>query len=149
MKTKSKSQRRKSEAGFSLTEVMVAVFIMGLLATVVIMNTGAFVGEGRATRAKADVMTYANAIEDFNRRFGRYPTAQEGLESLKTPPSGVDAASYPAGGFIRKIENDPWGNPYQYRFPAQQNAYGFDVFSLGSDGQEGGEGDAADIGNWN
>lgn len=139
---------RRKDAGFSLTEVMVAVFIMGLLATVVIMNTGAFIGEGRSTRARSDVSTYTNALEEFYRVFGRYPTTQEGLSALKTAPSGVDATRYPPGGFVRKLEDDPWGKPYQYRFPAERNTYGYDIFSFGADGEAGGEGDAADIGNW-
>lgn len=145
---KEQRKRRRKDAGFSLTEVMIAVFIIGLLSTAAIIYAAPFFGQGNITRAKADISTYSQALQAFNGTFGRLPTTDEGLQALKTAPASIDPAMYPPGGFIQKIENDPWGRPYVYRFPAERNAYGFDLYSLGSDGQEGGEGDAADIGNW-
>ena len=81
-------------------------------------------------------------------RIGRSPLdSSQGLESLKTNPGNLrNPSKYPTGGYINKIPVDPWGNNYVYNFPGQYGEY--DIVSLGADGQPGGEGENADIGNW-
>ena len=77
-----------------------------------------------------------------------YPATAQGLDALVKAPAGLARPErYRPGGYIRRLPADPWGNPYQYRYPGQHGR--FDVYSLGADGQEGGEGENADLGNWN
>jgi general secretion pathway protein G len=80
----------------------------------------------------------------------RYPTAEEGLKVLVDPPAGAEAGAEQKwrGPYIKQLRNDPWGNPYQYSFPGIHHPTSFDLWSRGADGQDGGEGAAADIGNW-
>jgi general secretion pathway protein G len=76
----------------------------------------------------------------------RYPTSEEGLKVLVEAPSGEDKKW--RGPYITQLRSDPWGNSYQYRFPGTHHANGYDLWSRGADGQDGGEGQGADIGNW-
>jgi general secretion pathway protein G len=78
----------------------------------------------------------------------RYPTSEQGLDALVNEPD--DARSYPQGGYLqkRRVPEDPWGNPYEYEQPGQNNSHSFDLWSYGADGKPGGEGVDADIGNW-
>jgi general secretion pathway protein G len=144
--------RRKTnisrEAGFSLVELMVVVFIMGLLATLIILNVAPVGEQSRISKARADIASLESALEQYNLDMYTYPSQQQGLEALRTPPQGVDTTLYRPGGYIRRIQNDPWGNPYQYVVPGQRSGGRYDVFSFGADGQLGGEGPDADIGNW-
>jgi general secretion pathway protein G len=132
-----------SEDGFSLVELLVVIVIIGLLATVVMINVLPSQDKAMQSKAKADIATLGQAIEMYRLNTLRYPDASEGLNALlgatSTAPGGT-------GGYIRKLPKDPWGKDYQYRQPGQHGA--FDVYSFGSDGTEGGEGDAADIGSW-
>jgi len=77
----------------------------------------------------------------------RYPTPDEGLKVLVDPPANDDSKKW-RGPYIKQLRNDPWGNPYQYAFPGTHHPTSFDLWSRGSDGAEGGEGEAADLGNW-
>lgn len=132
-----------SEDGFSLVELLVVIVIIGLLATVVMINVLPSQDKAMQSKAKADIATLSQAIEMYRLNTLRYPDASEGLNALL---SGAGNAPGGTGGYIRKLPKDPWGNAYLYRQPGQHGA--FDVYSLGSDGAEGGEGDAADIGSW-
>jgi general secretion pathway protein G len=76
----------------------------------------------------------------------RYPTTEEGLKVLVEPPNG-DEKKW-RGPYVKQVRNDPWGNPYQYRSPGLHHTSSFDLWSRGADGADGGEGQAADIGNW-
>ncbi|ABI77341.1 general secretion pathway protein G [Hyphomonas neptunium ATCC 15444] len=139
---------RRSEAGFSLVELMVVVFIMGLLATLIIVNVAPVGDRSRVTKAQADISNLENALEQYSLDLYSYPSTDQGLAALSSPPAGVDATLYRPGGYIRRVQEDPWGNPYQYTFPGTRSGGRFDVFSFGADGQPGGEGNDADIGNW-
>jgi len=133
-------QNRRRDAGFTLVEVMVVIVIIGLLATVVMINVLPSQDRAMREKARADIAVLEQAVETYRLETLRFPTAAEGLQALVTPPAGRD------GGYIRRLPADPWGNPYQYAFPGTQGR--FDIYSFGADGVKGGEGNNADIGNW-
>ncbi|MDM7984395.1 MAG: type II secretion system major pseudopilin GspG [Maricaulis sp.] len=133
-----------SEAGFSLTEIMISVVIMGLLGTVVVLNVLPLREQASVQKARADIATLEQALDAYRLDMRRYPTVEEGLDALVNAPR--DAENYREGGYIRRLPNDPWDNPYQYVYPGENGV--FDIYSLGADGREGGEDNDADIGNW-
>jgi general secretion pathway protein G len=143
-----RAPKRKSEAGFSLVELMVTVFIMGLLATLIIINVAPVGERSRITKARADIANLENALEQYSLDLYTYPTQEQGLAALAAPPPGVDMGLYRPGGYIRRVQNDPWGNPYQYIIPGTRSGGRYDLFSFGADGRPGGEGPDGDIGNW-
>lgn len=139
--------RRKEEKGFTLVELMVVIVILGLLATVVMINV--LPSQDRAMRGKArtDVSVLEQALESYRLENLTYPTTEQGLAALSAAPAGLDHPErYREGGYIRRLPKDPWGNPYQYASPGEHGR--IDVYSFGADGKKGGEGDDADIGNW-
>jgi general secretion pathway protein G len=142
-----RKRRERREEGFTLVELMVVVVIIGLLATVVVLNVLPSQDRARIEKARADIGRIEQALEMFRLDMGRYPTTDEGLDALVLPPSDPRlSANYPDGGYINRLPDDPWGGPYQYLFPGEHGR--FDVFTLGADGRPGGDGPAADIGNW-
>jgi general secretion pathway protein G len=114
---------------------MVVIVIIGLLATVVVINVMPAQDTARMRKAEADIATLEQGIEMYRLNRMNYPSGGDGLQALV------------AEGFIKRLPEDPWGNPYRYAAPGRNGA-GFDVYSYGADGREGGEGDDADIGNW-
>jgi general secretion pathway protein G len=134
-------------AGFTLIELMVVIVIIGLLATVVMLNVLPSQDRAMVEKARADISTLEQAVETYRLDNLTYPTAQDGLQALVAqPPSLTRPERYRQGGYIRRLPLDPWGNPYRYAYPGRQGV--FDVFSLGADGKEGGERNDSDIGNW-
>ena len=129
------SRKREREQGFTLVELMVVIVIIGLLATVVVINVLPAQDTARLRKAQADVALLEQGAEMYRLSKLNYPPAGEGLQALVT------------GGFVKRLPDDPWGNPYQYAVPGR-NGQPFDIFSTGADGRPGGEGDDADIGNW-
>lgn len=100
-------------------------------------------------KARADVATLEQAVETYRLDNLVFPTTEQGLQALVAPPVGLaQPERYRQGGYVRRLPEDPWGNPYQYRQPSAHGGQ-FDVWSWGADGREGGEGNDADIGNWN
>ncbi|MEQ9315403.1 MAG: type II secretion system major pseudopilin GspG, partial [Henriciella sp.] len=100
--------------------------------------------------ARTNVAALTNALEQYSLDMYDYPTTQQGLEALVTEPADANnAGSYRRGGYIQKLPLDPWGRPFVYERPAQRSDKAYDLYSLGADGQEGGEDENADIGNWN
>ena len=98
-------------------------------------------------KARADVSVLEQALESYRLDNFSFPTTEQGLSALVTPPAGLTQVDrYREGGYIRRLPKDPWGNDYQYRAPGAHGA--IDVYSFGADGREGGEGKDADIGNW-
>lgn len=143
------TDRQDGEDGFSLTEIMVAVFIMGLLATVVVVNVLPMRDRAMQQKVVDDIQKLESALYDYNLAMRSFPTQSQGLSALISAPSGSnDAASFPEGGFLLRsqLPKDPWGNEYEYRNPGEHGR--IDVFSYGADGRPGGEGLDADIGNW-
>ncbi|MGQ2989839.1 type II secretion system major pseudopilin GspG [Brevundimonas sp.] len=134
--------------GFTLVELMVVIVIIGLLATIVAINVLPSQDRAMVGKAQADIAVLEQAVETYRLDNLTFPTDQQGLAALKTPPADLaQPARYRQGGYIRRLPKDPWGADYQYR---RQSAHGgaFDIWSFGADGKTGGEGDDADIGNW-
>ena len=147
MHLRQRQRPRPASAGFTLIELMVVIVIIGLLATVVMINVLPSQDRAMAEKARADVSLLEQAIETYRLDNLTYPRAEQGLQALlQAPPGLARPERYRKGGYIRRLPADPWGNPYQYRIPGQSGA--FDVYSFGADGTPGGDADNADIGNW-
>ena len=132
-------RRLFARAGFTLIEIMVVVFILGLLVTLVAPKIIGRTDEARRTKALADIKGIEEALHLFKLDNGFYPTTDQGLQALVTRPS--NARNYSPEGYLDKLPIDPWGNPYVYFSDGQD----YIVKSYGADGQEGGEGKNADI----
>lgn len=135
----------RNDHGFTLVEVMVVMVIIGLLTTFVVLNLLPVQDKAMVEKARADLRQIEQAAEFYRLDMRVYPSELADLQTLPAGKSG--AANYRKGGYIKKLSNDPWGNPYVYIFPGTHGD--FDVLSYGADGQEGGEELAADIVNWN
>jgi general secretion pathway protein G len=138
-----KTSLERSQRGFTLLEIMVVVVIIGLLAAAVVPMYMRQVDTAQINRAKQDLRSIDNALQLYRLDNFRYPSTEDGLEALVRNP-GQDAAPnwHPQ---LPKMPLDPWKNPYLYRYPGQRGE--FDVFTLGADRQEGGEGVNADLSN--
>lgn len=131
--------------GFTLVELMVVIFILGLLTTIVVINVLPSQDRAMVEKARADIATLGQALEMYRLDNLSYPGSSEGLQALTLAPGSLaNAARYRKGGYIKKLPEDPWGRPYQYDYPGRRGS-SFDLYSLGSDGAPGGEEDAADI----
>jgi len=135
---------RAAEQGFTLLEIMVVVVIIGLLAAIVVPNFVGNIDKAAVSRAKQDIRGIETALNLYRLDNFKYPSTSDGLQALVTNPGEAAAPNWKAQ--LRKLPIDPWNHPYQYAYPGQHGE--FDVFSYGADGQEGGEGINADIGNW-
>ena len=122
-------RRRTARGGFSLVEVMVVVVIIGMLAGAVAVGVKSYMSSARVNRARSDIATIVDAVESYALENG-YPGNDRGLEVLPL-----------------KNRTDPWGRPYQYNNPGQENQP-FEVFTFGADGKPGGDGEDADIYSW-
>jgi general secretion pathway protein G len=132
----------RKPAGFTLIEILVVVFIIGLLATIVSVNVIGQTDNARITKAKADLKEIEQGLHLFKLDTGIYPTTNQGLAALVQKPSGgPQLRKYNPEGYIQKIPEDPWGNPYVYLSDGQS----FVLKCLGADGEQGGEGKNADI----
>jgi general secretion pathway protein G len=140
----------KRMAAFTLLELMVVVVILGILAAFVVPRITKRPEDARVTRARVDIASLEQALELYNLDNGSYPTTEQGLLALiEQPQSGQIPENWQEGGYLAKskVPEDPWGNEYQYVSPGVHNR-DFDLYSLGKDGVEGGEGYEADITNW-
>ena len=139
---------RRTAVGFTLVELMVVIVIIGLLATVVMINVMPSQDRAMVEKARADVSVLEQAVETYRLENLVYPRTEHGLDALLRAPAGLARPErYRKGGYVRRLPTDPWGNPYQYRQPGEHGA--FDIYSFGADGVTGGEEDNTDIGNWN
>ena len=143
-----KSRLHRSARGFTLIEIMVVVVIIGLLAAVILPNVFGNVEKAQVSRAKADIQAMETALTMYKLDNFKYPNTDVGLSALSQKPNDPTVRNWREGGYLRRVSNDPWGNPYQYVFPGTRGQ-DYDLYSFGADGQEGGEGANADIGNWN
>ena len=144
--TKKRKGLMKRRSGFTLIEIMVVVVILGLLAALVVPRIGPQVAEAQRTTAQTQIRSLEDALEMYRLHNGFYPSTQQGLDALvKAPTTSPVPKRYAEGGYIKKVPDDPWGNPYIYR-----NDNGrIRIISTGPDGEEGGEGVNADISNEN
>ena len=138
--------RRTRQAGFTLIEIMVVVVILGILAAIVAPNVISRIDDAQINRAKQDVRAIESALHLYRLDNFRYPSTDQGLEALVNRPADPSIRNWREGGYLEKVPMDPWGQQYNYLHPGQ-NAE-FDVWTYGADGQPGGEGIDADIGNW-
>lgn len=139
----------RKQTGFTLIEIMVVVVIIGVLIGLVAPNILGRVDEARVVAAKADIATLDQALEMYKLDNHNYPSTDQGLQALLSKPSGSpEPKNWNPSGYLKKgkLPVDPWGNDYLYLSPGSNGIY--DLYSLGADGREGGEGYAADIGNW-
>ena len=136
---------RVTQAGFTLIELMVVLVIIGVLAALIVPNVLDRADDARATAARTDVNNLMQALKLYKLDNQRYPTTEQGLQSLVAKPSASPAPPN-WKPYLDKLPNDPWGRPYQYLSPGVKGE--IDVMSLGADGQPGGDGKNADIGSW-
>lgn len=139
-------QTIRQQRGFTLIEVMVVVVILGVLLSLVVPRIMDNPGKARVIKAKADIRQISTTLNRYRLDNYRYPSTEQGLQALITKPSGEpEPKNWQQGGYMDKLPQDPWGNPYQYLQPGQKGEY--DIFSYGRDGTIGGEGEDADISN--
>jgi len=140
-------QRRSCAHGFTLIEIMVVVVIMGVLAALLVPRLMGRTDDARIIAAKQDIATLMQALKLYRLDNQRYPTNEQGLQALISKPSGGPAPpNWKAGGYLDRLNKDPWGNPYEYRSPGSHGEV--DLYSYGADGKPGGTGNDADIGSW-
>ena len=132
--------KSKKSKGFTLIEIMVVVVIIGLLATMILPRVLGRQEEAFVAKAKSDIRALTSALKLYKLDNFKYPSTSDGLEVLVS--GGKDGK-----GYIDRLPTDPWKNDYQYLFPGDNME--FDLWSYGADGQTGGEGVDADVGNWN
>lgn len=133
--------------GFTLIEVLVVVVILAILAAIVVPRVIGRTDDAMIAKAKADVQGFTTALNLYKLDNFTYPSTDQGLDALIQKPAGSpQAPNWRNGGYMDRLSKDPWGREYQYVSPGSHGE--FDVYSLGRDGQVGGEGIDADIGNW-
>ena len=135
----------RAARGFTLIEIMVVVVILGILAALIAPNVISRIDDAQGAKVQQDIRAIESALKLYRLDSFRYPTSQEGLDALVTPPQDP-GQKWPEGGYLDRLPKDPWDRPYIYENPGKQGA--FDIYTLGRDGQPGGDGVDADIGNW-
>ncbi|MEC8956620.1 MAG: type II secretion system major pseudopilin GspG [Pseudomonadota bacterium] len=136
---------KKNNKGFTLIEIMVVVIILGILTAIVAPNIIGRVGDAQVTAAKQTIRSIEGALRMYRLDNFNYPNTEQGIEALSKKPVGQNARNW-KGPYLDRIPEDPWGNKYLYMYPGLNGE--FDVYTYGRDGQPGGDGDDADIGNW-
>ncbi len=136
---------KKNNKGFTLIEIMVVVIILGILTAIVAPNIIGRVGDAQITAAKQTIRSIESALRMYRLDNFNYPSTEQGIEALTNKPNGQNARNW-KGPYLDRVPDDPWGNKYLYMFPGLNGE--FDVYTFGRDGNQGGDGDDADIGNW-
>ena len=139
------SKRLRRRRGFTLIELLVVLVILGLLATIAAPQVIRFISGAKSDTAKVNIERLATTLDLFRLSVGRYPTEQENLRALIERPGNLAGWN---GPYLTKDDAlvDPWGRPYVYAFPGKHGP--FDLYTLGADGREGGEGEDRDVTNW-
>jgi len=137
--------RTNKQRGFTLIELLVVLVILGLLAGLVGPQVLRYTGSAKSDTAKLQIEELGAGLDLYHLEVGRYPTTDEGLKALVERPTGLNKWN---GPYLKKknIPTDPWGNDYHYKYPGEQGLY--DLYSLGNDNMDGGEGNDADIVSW-
>lgn len=137
-----------SQRGFTFIEIMVVVAILAILAALVVPRIMGRTDDAKRTAAKVQIRNIEGALQLYKLDNGVYPSSEQGLKALIEKPSvGVVPKKWKVGGYLPKLPEDPWGNMYKYQSPSPKGDY--EIMSLGTDGEVGGEGVNADIANWN
>ena len=140
--------KKSYQQGFTLIEIMIVIVIMGIMASLIVPKIMGRPDEARIIASKQDIASILQALKLYKLDNQRLPSTEQGLQALVTKPSSPPIPSnWKVDGYLDKLPKDPWGNPYQYLSPGLHGS--IDVFSFGSDGVMGGEGNDADIGSWN
>jgi general secretion pathway protein G len=134
-----------SESGFTLIELLLVMVILTVLAAVVVPKFTKRSEQARITAANTDISNIETALDAFEVDMGRYPTSAESLKALVDQPTNTTTAKWKGPYIKRGVPSDPWGTQYVYTIPGQHNTAGYDLYSCGPDGQEGG---SDDIDNW-
>lgn len=143
--TRQYRQGYRHQGGFTLIEIMVVVVVIALLGAMLGPTLFNKVQQAEETRVAQDIRAIESALKFYRLDNYRYPTQAQGLDALMEAPT--DASNW-NGPYLEDVPQDPWGEPYEYRNPGQRGKE-VDVFTLGADGAEGGEGSNQDLGNWN
>jgi general secretion pathway protein G len=138
-------QTSKGQSAFTLIELLVVLVILGLLAGLVGPRVLRYLGGAKSDTAQLQIEELGAGLDLYHLEVGRYPNNDEGLRALTSAPSGVSRWN---GPYLKKkdVPLDPWGNSYQYKYPGENGDY--DLYSLGRDNVEGGEGEDADVVSW-
>lgn len=137
---------KKQQQGFTLLEIIVVITIIAVLAAYIAPKVAGRADDARISKVKNDIQVLESALELYRLDNFTYPTTDQGLEALVTNPG--DLKNWKSGGYIKKLNKDPWGFEYHYVRPGRDTSE-FDIYSYGADNSEGGEGVDADIGSWN
>src|SRR4051812_41031480 len=144
-RTPPSTRRTARRSAFTLIELLLVLVILAVLAALIVPKIAGRGEDARKAAAKADIAALENSLRMFEIDNSKFPSTDEGLQALITPPNGATADPSKWPYLTKNNTNDPWGHPYQYRYPGTANPRGYDIFSMGADGREGG-GD--DIDNW-
>jgi len=136
---------RRTQSGFTLLELLVVLVVLGLLAGIVAPKYFAQLGRSEVKVAKAQIEGLSKALDIYRLEVGHYPTTEQGLQALVAAPA--DEPRWTGPYLQKKLPQDPWGRNYSYRYPGENGEY--DLLSMGKDGQPGGEGENAEVTNWN
>jgi general secretion pathway protein G len=140
--------RIPAQHGVTLIEIMVVVVILGILAALVAPNVMRRIDDAQITKVKQDMRAFETALSLYKMDNYKYPSTDQGLQALISQPNDPTVRNWKQGGYLGSggLTKDPWQNDYKYAYPGQHGEY--DIYTLGADGQEGGEGVNADRGNW-
>ena len=136
--------------GFTLIELLVVIVIISVLAAVVGPRFFGRTEQGKIAAARAQIENMSMALDNYQLDNGYFPSDEQGLKALVEKPSGRPSAANWRGPYIkaREVPLDPWGSEFVYQSPGKVNTQWYDLLSLGKDGREGGDEDAADIANY-
>jgi general secretion pathway protein G len=140
---------RSRARGFTLIEILVVITVIAILASLVTPMVFRNVGDAKTSAARAQIEILGLALDAYRLDNDYYPSSTQGLEALRTLPTGEPTVRNWRGPYLKKpVPLDPWGRPYTYRSPGQANPDSYDLLSLGRDGHEGGSGEDADLTSW-
>jgi len=133
----------RSEQGMTLVEIMIVLVIIGLITTLVAVKVQDSLADAKIRTTETNVKNLESALQLYMLKCNNYPTTEDGLEALVTPPSSGKCKNYPPDGFIGEVPDDAFGRPYHYQYPGTHNPRGVDIWSDGPT-----EDAATPIGNW-